>query len=95
MTSRLLADAARRFADHQSVRVAAAAASTGIEFATVDSVSAGAASDGNARVTVTWRGTSAVANGYVNSYTPRVGDRVVCANEGDQLVIVGKIIGQP
>lgn len=91
----VLASAVRQFADQQADRVQRAAAATGTVFATVTTVQAGLAKDGNAKVTVQWGGGTYVANGYVNQYTPAVGDRVLCAYEESQLVIVGKIIGQP
>jgi hypothetical protein len=53
--SRELAAAQRRLADQTSARLAEAAKSGPI-LGTVATVTAGAASDGNALVTVTWRG---------------------------------------
>ena len=90
-----LASAVRRFADQQTDRAQAAADATGNVFATVTTVEAGLAKDGNARVSVQWGGGTYVANGYLNQYTPALGDRVVCVYEDAQLVILGKIIGQP
>ena len=46
-----------------------------IEPATVATVTAGGAADGNALTTVTWRGASVQA-AYLASYTPTVGHRV-------------------
>ena len=91
----VLAQAVRQFADQQTDRVRQAGQSTGTVFATVTTVQAGLAKDGNPRVTVQWGAGTYVVNGYLNPYTPTVGDRVVCAHEGSQLVILGKIIGQP
>jgi hypothetical protein len=86
---------ARRFADAQSDRLAGMESSS-TYFVTVASVTAGAASDGNALVTVTWRGNTVAVQGYYASYTPAVGHRVeVGLTTDNQLVIRGRVIGQP
>lgn len=90
-----LAQAVRRFADHNSQRIAEAASTPVVFFGTVTSVTAGGASDGNALVKVTWFGKQVTANGYVNTYTPVANDRVLCAYDGQQIVVVGKVIGRP
>ena len=65
------------------------------EQATVATVTAGAASDGNAAVTVTWHG-STVPAVYLSSYTPTVGHSVlVMVLPSAPLVILGRIIGTP
>jgi len=65
------------------------------EQATVITVTPGAASDGNAAVTVTWHGTSVPAV-YLSSYTPTVGHNVlVLVQPSAPLVILGRIIGTP
>lgn len=86
--------AVHRFADVNSARINAAA-DVGRVITTVASVTAGGARDGNAKVTVTWRGASCVVSGYAASYTPVVGHRVVCDFIDNQLIIAYRIIGQP
>lgn len=71
------------------------APSAWIEPATVATVTAGGAADGNALATVTWRGT-AVAAAYLASYTPTVGHVVaVVVQPPGGLLILGRIIGTP
>lgn len=66
-----------------------------VEPATVTTVSAGAAADGNALVTVTWRG-QAVQAAYLSSYTPVVAHIVaVLYQPPGGLLILGRIIGTP
>lgn len=86
--------AARRVADRQS-RAIADAAGSGQIVTTVTTVTAGAAADGNARVTVTWRGKEITVSGYAASYTPVAGHRVVCDRIDDRLFIAYRIIGYP
>jgi hypothetical protein len=65
------------------------------EPATVAAVSAGGAADGNALVTVTWRGQSTKA-AYLASYTPVVGHVVVVLYQPPGgLLILGRVIGTP
>lgn len=92
--SRELAQAARRFADRNSARLADVAGARLI-ITTVQTVTVGGASDGNALVTVLWRGQEITTAGYPASYTPTVGDRVLCALVESQLLVVLPIIGQP
>jgi hypothetical protein len=89
-----LATAARRFADQNSARLAEIPAAK-LFAATVVSVVAGAASDGNAVVTVRWRGKDIKVAGYGAHYTPAVGHAVTCALFDDQTRIVQRDIGQP
>ncbi len=71
------------------------APSAWVEPATVASVSAGAAADGNALVTVTWRG-QAIQAAYLASYTPSVSHTVaVLYQPPGGLLILGRIIGTP
>lgn len=86
--------AAIRFADHNSSRIANATTTKQV-IASITAVAAGAASDGNAKVTVLWRGESVVASGYAAAYTPAVGHRVVCDYIDSQLIVAYRIIGQP
>jgi hypothetical protein len=66
-----------------------------VEPATVATVTAGAAADGNALATVTWRGV-AVQAAYLSPYTPTVGHVVaVLCQTGGSLLILGRIIGTP
>lgn len=71
------------------------APSAWIEQAVVASVTAAAAADGNALVTVTWRGVSTQA-AYLASYTPTVGHVVaVVYQPPGALLILGRVIGTP
>lgn len=66
-----------------------------VEPATVATVAAGAAADGNALVTLTWRATSVQA-AYLSSYTPTVGHTVaVLYQPPGAPLILGRIIGTP
>lgn len=76
-------------------KTAQGALQVSVEPATVASVSAGAAADGNALVTLTWRG-QAVAAPYLSSYTPTAGHTVaVLYLQPGGLLIMGRIIGTP
>lgn len=78
MTSREVDRAARQWADAQQAQIAA---SRGGKFpATVTSTSP---------VQVSWRGATITATKVLPSYTPGVGDRVMCEIVSDQLVILG------
>lgn len=90
MTSPEIARAARR---HAAAQRQQSATPPPMFFAKVKTVQAGKARDGNAAVTVTWRTTTLNVNAYLNSYTPAVGDRVVCGYDGSQVVIFGATIG--
>lgn len=92
--SRVVGDVARRLADQISRQVAAPPQDRFFH-ATVATVTAGAASDGNARVTVTWRGAALTASGYAASYTPVVGHRVLCVLADGQLSILHRSVGYP
>jgi hypothetical protein len=71
------------------------APSAWIEPATVATVTPGAAADGNALVTVTWRGAAQQA-AYLSSYTPTVSHVVaVVYQPPGGLLILGRIIGTP
>lgn len=71
------------------------APSAWVEPATVATVTAGAAADGNALATVTWRGAS-VQTAYLASYTPTVGHTVaVLYQPPGAPLILGRIIGTP
>lgn len=61
---------------------------------TIATVTAGAAADGNALVTVSWQGT-AIRAAYGAHYTPTVGHVVLMARVGPQLAIVCRLIGTP
>lgn len=80
---------ARKLADHLSTIIAAAD-----EPPTVGTVTT--ATTAGAIVKVTRFGKEQVAGGgYLNSYTPTVGDRVLCVVVDAQLIVLGKLIGQP
>ncbi len=63
--------------------------------ATITAVTAGGASDGNALVTVRWRGAELTAADYPDSYTPVVGHRVLCVVVDAELSILHRGIGIP
>jgi hypothetical protein len=86
--------AALRLADQQSSRFAEVPSARLLR-ATVTTVTAGGASDGNALVYVTWRGAEGPVADYPDSYTPVVGHRVLCALVDDQLSILHHSIGTP
>lgn len=92
--NRELAAAARRFADSNSTRLNDLPQAKLLR-ATVTSVTAGGASDGNALVKVRWRGQTLTVADYGAHYTPVVGHRVVCALFDDQLTLIQRSIGQP
>lgn len=60
----------------------------------IATVTAGAASDGNALVTVTWRG-AAVQASYPADYTPVVGHNVLLLIQLPQIQIMHRTIGTP
>lgn len=93
MLTRRLEQAARRLADHQADRHRDVP--TLADFGDVVAVDAGAGTDGNAVVTVQWRGEDAPAAGYAAAYTPVVGHRVAFLIIDNQPWIVGRSIGHP
>lgn len=60
----------------------------------IATVTAGAAADGNALVTVTWNGAT-TACAYPSTYTPVVGHKVLLAIQPPQIVILCRLIGTP
>lgn len=68
--------------------------SSWLEPAVVYSVTAGAASDGNALCVVTWRGVN-VSVAYSAAYTPVVGHTVLVNVQPPSLVILCRVIGTP
>lgn len=82
--NRELAAAARRFADANSARLAAASSGP-VVWATVVSLDP---------LKVSWRGGTVATAGYGSTYTPGVGHRVVCLyDDNNQLVVIDHIIG--
>jgi hypothetical protein len=71
---------ARQWADAQQSQIAAVPSLRGFA-ATIAATSPS--------VTVTWRGASYTATRVLPSYTPGVGDRVLCLLVDDQLVVLG------
>ncbi|MGI5144786.1 hypothetical protein ACQEVC_45465 [Plantactinospora sp. CA-294935] len=65
-----------------------------MEQATVVAVAPGAASDGNALLTVEWRGAEVDA-AYGAKYTPTVGDTVLVVVQPPSLLVVDQVIGTP
>jgi hypothetical protein len=61
----------------------------------VATVTAGAAADGNARVTVNCDDGVTVAMPYNANYTPTVGHVVLLAVQGTQRVVICRVIGTP
>jgi hypothetical protein len=82
--SRRLQRVSHRLADQQSNRLREL--TPPFFNATVSTVSAGQAADGNALVTVA---------GYAASYTPAVGHRVSCRTVDHQVQIDYRIVGYP
>lgn len=71
------------------------APSAWVEPAVIATVTAGAAADGNALTTITWRGTTVQA-AYLASYTPTAGHTVaVLYQPPGAPLILGRIIGTP
>lgn len=95
MTARDVLRVARLKADRNSRRLKDARDAAGDFYATVASVTGGAASDGLAVVTVTIRGDETTAAGYNLSYTPAVGQRVICTYINNQLNIICAVGGAP
>lgn len=85
---------ARLLADQQVEKLQAAPGSKHFR-ATVTTVTAGAASDGNALVKVTYRGTEMPVADYPDSYSPVVNDRVLCVSVDGQPSILHRGIGFP
>jgi hypothetical protein len=92
--NRELAAASRALADSQSASLQAIPDDQRLVL-TITAVVAGGAKDGNAKVTVAWRGKDAVVNGYNANYTPVIGHRVVCDYIDNQIFIDYRPIGQP
>lgn len=81
-----------RFVDE--VRALAPEPGPRFEQGTVTAVAAGAAADGNALVTVSWRGVE-VSVPYPASYTPVVGHTVLVVYQDKQLFVLARLIGTP
>jgi hypothetical protein len=91
--SRRVQRAAHRLADQQRARIDELPAPQIIT--TVTAVTPGGAIGGGALVTVRYRGAATVVEGYLASYTPVVGDRVAGVFIDSQLILLGRIAGQP
>ncbi|HEX8345674.1 MAG TPA: hypothetical protein VF657_13210 [Actinoplanes sp.] len=61
---------------------------------TVTAITAAGGADGADMVTVDWRGTE-LDLWRLDSYTPTVGDRVLLARFGSQLIVLGRPAGGP
>lgn len=81
-----------RFLD--SVLTASTPSTTPWAVGTIATVTAGAATDGNALVVVDYQGAQ-VRAAYGAHYTPVVGHRVLMARVGPQLAIICRLIGTP
>lgn len=92
--TRELDAAVRDFADADTAALEAIPSTRQI-VATISTVTAGMSKDGNALVTVAWRGNTIPVNGYNRTYTPVVGHRVVCDFIDSQLFIAYSPVGQP
>lgn len=92
---RRLQRAVHRDADQFTDRLAAMATGSK-ELGTIVSVTAGVAQDGNAVVTVSWRGGTCTAAGWNVSQTLVAGQRVMCDLTADhQLFVAYVIVGAP
>lgn len=89
---RQVARVARQLADRQQQM--SEGPRFGIFLAVVTTVTAGAASDGNALVKVTYRDQEFPA-AYLASYTASVNDRVLCVSLFHQPVVIGRVVGHP
>ena len=94
MIPRELARAARRVNSVQASKLAALPSGTHVR-ATVLSVATGAGSDGNALLTVKWRGAEVPISDYPDNYTPAVGHRVLCVLIDGELSLLHHGIGYP
>lgn len=94
MTSHEVARAARQLADRQAERLRRATLPERF-IATVASVAAGEAQDGNATVSVTYRSTTILAAGWNLAQTFAAGQRVMCSRLADQVFVEFRIGGQP
>lgn len=95
MASRQLERETRLLRDQQKAQTKAAATANTAQTADVSGISPGAARDGRDLVSVTYRGGETTCAGYLESYTPTVGDRVAVLLIDDQLIIAGRIVGAP
>lgn len=93
MTSREVDRVMRQFADQQT-RKFQAIPDDGYFQAKVTTITAGAATDGNALVKVTYRGTEFPVI-YPDTYTPVANDRVLCLSVNRVPRIVQREIGHP
>jgi hypothetical protein len=91
---RRLQQRAHRDADRQTQQVAQATGPQRI-VATVTTVVAGGAPDGNDLISVTWRNGETLAAGWNAAQTFVVGQRVVCDLIDGQLIVDYPIVGQP
>lgn len=80
MSDREVDRSARQWADAQQAQISAVPSLRGFA-ATIAATSPS--------VTVTWRGAVYTATRVLPSYTPGVGDRVLCLLVDDQLVVLG------
>ena len=79
MSDREVDRAARQWADAQTAQLASIPSLRGFA-ATISATSP---------VTVTWKGADYQATRVLPSYTPGIGDRVLCLLVDDQIVVVG------
>jgi len=86
--------AARKLAGELSGRATGSRPTSWLEPAEVTAVTAGAAVDGNALVTVLWRGIEVPA-AYAASYLPAPGDVVLLNVQPPSVVILCRVIGRP
>lgn len=86
--------AGRKLLAELSGRATGRRPSSWLEPAVVASVIPGGASDGNALVSVTWRGVT-VPVAYASVYSPVVGHTVLLSVQPPSLVILCRAIGTP
>jgi len=89
-----MTQATRRLAAEISGRATGVRPSSWLEPAEVTTVTAGGAADGNALVTVLWRGVEEPV-AYASSYLPRAGDTVLLNVQPPSVVILCRAIGTP
>jgi molecular chaperone DnaK (HSP70) len=87
--------AAHALADQNSARVGEVR-SAQIVYSDVTAVNAGAATDGNATINVTYRNGTTLAAGWNAAQTFVVGQRVLCLlDDQGQLTVICPLVGQP
>jgi|SRR3954462_4086396 hypothetical protein len=94
MASRHVLRVAHRLADRQTARYAEVPGGRDM-IATVTTVTPGAATDGGAVVTVTYRGDELPVAAYLTAQVPVVDQRALLRLVDNQLILIGRLGGFP